>query len=266
MFYVIHTLLKNIFLSVCPSIRPSVHLSICLSVHLFVTKMFFVASSKVFLNVLVCSSVCLPDFSESADARDLGLMTLFLFNKQSLGWKERVGHKHQTIIILTMTVTRTQTALPRSSMSVIIKRTALCGILKAIFKRILQLRIPHSQILGTKWCLIFGAVSHALFNAAHFCSSHFTLFPAGAMLGLGTGTVYFESSRAHRCGHGLENKPDCKGYENVAVWCVDNLFGKCIITKSSRMHGWEGPTDWHCDTLMFRKSELHWCRFWATVS
>jgi len=46
------------------------------------------------------------------------------------------------------------------------------------------------QILGTKWCLIFGAVSHALFNAAHFCSSHFTLFPAGAMLGLGTGVVW----------------------------------------------------------------------------
>ena len=37
---------------------------------------FFVASSKFFLNVLVCSFFCLPDFSESADARNLGLMTL----------------------------------------------------------------------------------------------------------------------------------------------------------------------------------------------
>ena len=60
-----------------PSIRPSIYLS----VHWFVSKLFlrlFVASSKVFPNVLVCSSVCLPDFFESADARDLGLMTLFL--------------------------------------------------------------------------------------------------------------------------------------------------------------------------------------------
>ena len=67
----------------CPSVRPSVHpsvcLSVCLSVHWFVTKMFLrliVASSKFFLNVLIYSSVCLPEFSESANARDLDLMTL----------------------------------------------------------------------------------------------------------------------------------------------------------------------------------------------
>ena len=67
--------------SVCPSICPSIHLS----VHWFVTKLFLrlsVASLKVILNVIVCSSVCLPNFSKSADARDLGLMTLFylIFN------------------------------------------------------------------------------------------------------------------------------------------------------------------------------------------
>ena len=54
-------------------------MSVCLSVHWFVTELFlrlFVASLKVFSNGLVCSSVCLPDFFESADAPDLGLMTL----------------------------------------------------------------------------------------------------------------------------------------------------------------------------------------------
>ena len=34
----------------------------------------------VLFNVLVCSSVCLPDFSESGDARDLGPMTLFVYH------------------------------------------------------------------------------------------------------------------------------------------------------------------------------------------
>ena len=61
------------FVHLCkPLFGPSV---LCLSVHWFVTELFlrlFVASLKVFSNVLVCSSVCLPDFSESADARDLG--------------------------------------------------------------------------------------------------------------------------------------------------------------------------------------------------
>ena len=76
----------SVHLSVLSSVHPIIYPSVRLSVHWFVTKLFlrlFVASSKVFLNVLVCSSVCLPDFSESADARDLGLMTLFLFFKLS---------------------------------------------------------------------------------------------------------------------------------------------------------------------------------------
>ena len=67
---------------VCPSVRPSVHPSVPPSVHPLVCYKdvfrLFVASSKVFLNVLVCSFVCLPDFSKGADARDLGLMTLLL--------------------------------------------------------------------------------------------------------------------------------------------------------------------------------------------
>ena len=75
----------NVFMSFVhlykPLFGPSVlHASVHPSVHLFATKLLlrlFVASSKVFLNFLVCSSNCLPDFSESADARDLGLMTLF---------------------------------------------------------------------------------------------------------------------------------------------------------------------------------------------
>ena len=69
--------------------RSSVCLSIRLSVHWFVTELFlrlFVASLKVFSNVLVCSSVCLPDFSESADARDLGLMTLFQIYETFIFW------------------------------------------------------------------------------------------------------------------------------------------------------------------------------------
>ena len=73
----------NVFMSFTylykPLFGPSVHPSIYPSFHWFITKLFlrfFVASSTVFLNVLVCLSVCLPDFSESADARDLGLMTL----------------------------------------------------------------------------------------------------------------------------------------------------------------------------------------------
>ena len=53
---------RPVGLSVGLSVHPSVHPSVCLS-------------------VLVCLFICLPDFSESADARDLGLMTLFLFEQ-----------------------------------------------------------------------------------------------------------------------------------------------------------------------------------------
>ena len=61
----------------CPSIHPSIRPSVCPFVCHKVVFSVFDASSKVLLNVLVCSSVYLPDFSKSADARDFGLMTLF---------------------------------------------------------------------------------------------------------------------------------------------------------------------------------------------
>ena len=51
------------------------------------------------------------------------------------------------------------------------------------------------QILGTKYCLVIGAISHALYAAAHFCSSEFTLYPAGALLGLATGLSTDEKAR-----------------------------------------------------------------------
>ena len=75
----------NVFMSFIHLYKPFFCPSVCQSVYWFVTKLFlrlFVASSKVFLNVLVCSFFCLADFSESADARDLGLMTLFLLSRR----------------------------------------------------------------------------------------------------------------------------------------------------------------------------------------
>ena len=78
------------FWSVCPLfVRPSVCPSIHLSVHWFVTKLFLrlsVASLKVFLAVIVCSSVCLPDFSESADARDFSPFSLFVASFPFQAW------------------------------------------------------------------------------------------------------------------------------------------------------------------------------------
>ena len=72
------------FWSVCP-------VSICPLVCYEVILRLFVANSNVFKNVLVGSSDYLPDFSESADARDLGLMLFFSSEQFSM-----IGGTHYT--------------------------------------------------------------------------------------------------------------------------------------------------------------------------